>query len=238
MKKKIGISFTEINFKNYWNWFSKEDLQDDAELVELSFEKNNEEEIYKCEGFVLTGGIDIYPSSYGGMLEYDNKPDRFLRRRDKFEEKIYKYAQENKKPVLGICRGLQLVNVLHGGKLIQDLHLQGNKIHRREAGTDKLHAICVQNDTLLRDVTRCEAGNVNSAHHQVIDPGAVGSNLIVNAFANSEKIIEGIEFKDKTDKAYMLCVQWHPERMEDQESAFSKSLKKSFLAAVINSRSI
>ena len=52
MKKKIGISFTRTNFQNYWNWFTPDDLEDDIELIELSFEKNNTEDIYQCDGFV------------------------------------------------------------------------------------------------------------------------------------------------------------------------------------------
>jgi putative glutamine amidotransferase len=233
MKKKIGISFTEIKFKNYWNWFTKEDVQDDAELVELSFEKNNTEDIYTCDGFILTGGVDVHPSLYGGMLEYDNKPSCFSPLRDNFEEKIYRFAQSNNKPVLGICRGMQLVNVLHGGKLIQDLKAGGNERHRREADIDKQHNVIVERDTLLYDVTLCKTGNVNSAHHQAIDPNAIGENLQVNSLADThEKTIEGIEFKDKTNKGYMLCVQWHPERMDDQESVFCKNIKTSFLEAV------
>lgn len=233
MKKKIGISFTETKFENYWNWFTKEDLQDNFELVELSFGKNNEEDIYTCDGFVLTGGIDIHPSVYGGATDYENKPETFSLARDKFEEKIYSHAAANRKPVLGICRGLQLVNVLHGGKLIQDLQVAGNYKHRREDDTDKQHNVLVEKDTLLYDITLCKAGNVNSAHHQAIDPNAIGDNLLVNVFADTdEKMIEGIELKDKTNRAFMLCVQWHPERMDDQGSEFSKNIKNSFLEAI------
>ncbi|WP_018617516.1 gamma-glutamyl-gamma-aminobutyrate hydrolase family protein [Segetibacter koreensis] len=235
MKKKIGISFTEMNFKRYWNWFDQEDLQNDVELVELSFEKNNTEDIYTCDGFILTGGVDVHPEFYSGSMEYDNKPDEFLQRRDKFEEKIYKYSQAGIKPLLGICRGLQLVNVLQGGKLIQDLELRGNEKHRREADTDKQHAIRIESGSLLYGITHARVCNVNSAHHQVADPGALGDNLMANAYDFDEKIIEGLEFKDKKNKAYMLCVQWHPERMDDQESVMSKNIKESFLEAVKNS---
>lgn len=234
MKKKIGISLTETNFKYYWNWFTQEDLQN-LELAELSFEKNNEEDIYKCDGFILTGGVDIYPGLYGGEMEYDNKPDKFSRSRDKFEEKIYTYSQENKKPLLGICRGLQLVNVLQGGKLIQDLKPDGNLKHCGLEETDGQHDIRIEKDTLLYNIALCDAGNINSAHHQAIDPDAVGDNLMVNAYDNcEEKLIEGIEFKDKTNKAFMLCVQWHPERMPDKLSILSEGIKDSFLKAVRN----
>ena len=75
---------------------------------------------------------------------------------------------------------------------------------------------------------------VNSAHHQAIDPEALGENLMVNAYDNDhEKIIEGLEFKNKVGKAFMLCVQWHPERINNkEENPFSRNLKKEFLMAV------
>lgn len=233
MKKKIGISYTETNFKNYLNWFNKQDIQDDIELIELSFLKNNAEDFYKCDGFILTGGIDIHPSFYRGNLEYDNKPKAFEPERDKFEEKIYKYSQENKKPLLGICRGLQLVNVLQGGKLIQDLKADGNTKHCRIEEIDGQHDIRIEKGSLLYNIALCDVGNINSAHHQAIDPDAIGDNLVVNAYDDcEEKLIEGIEFKDKTNKAFMLCVQWHPERMENKQSILSDGIKNSFLKAV------
>jgi putative glutamine amidotransferase len=66
MKKKIGISFSKTNFSHYWEWFTSEDLKEEFELVELSFQKNNTADIHACHGFVLTGGIDIEPTLYGG----------------------------------------------------------------------------------------------------------------------------------------------------------------------------
>ena len=232
MKKKIGISFTKTSFQNYWNWFTADDLQNDLELVELSFEKNNSEDIYKCGGFVLTGGIDIHPSFYNGEKIYTNNPSSFQPDRDLFEEKIYRYSQLNKLPVLGICRGMQLINVLQGGKLIQDLD-NSNTRHRKEE-SDKEHAIVAENDSLLHQIAGSFSGHVNSAHHQAIDPNAIGNNLMANAYDDDdEKIIEGLEFKNKTDKAFMLCVQWHPERMKGkEENPFSEKIKQGFLKAV------
>ena len=232
MKKRIGISFTRTHFENYWTWFMPQDLKNDLELVELSFEKNNLSAIYTCDGFVLTGGVDVHPSFYEGAHEYENSPDAHETERDHFEEKIYRYSQENKLPLLAICRGMQLVNVLQGGKLIQDLD-NSNERHKKEE-TDKEHIIVTGHDSLLRQIAREVSGHVNSAHHQAIDPNALGENLIVNAYDDDEeKIIEGLEFDDKTNKAFMLCVQWHPERMRNKEAnPFSENLKKKFLTAI------
>ncbi len=235
MKKKIGISYTKTRFQNYWTWFNNQDIKDDIDLIELSFLKNNPNDIYKCDGFILTGGVDVHPSLYGGNLEYENKPKTFDPERDKFEEKIYKYSQENKKPLMGICRGLQLVNVLQGGQLIQDLDTNRNIKHCRIEETDGQHDIRIEKNTLLYDIALCDTGSINSAHHQAIDPDAIGDNLIVNAYDDyEEKLIEGIEFKDKTNKAFMLCVQWHPERMENKGSILSDGIKNNFLKAVRN----
>jgi len=231
MKKRIGISYTRSHFQNYWNWFTANDLEDDIELVELNFEEDNTEDIYKCNGFVLTGGVDVDPSFYNGKKDYNNSPGSFQPERDVFEEKIYRYSQLNNLPVLAICRGMQLINVLQGGKLIQDLD-NGNARHKKEE-LDKEHTIIAENNSLLHQIASSFSGKVNSAHHQAIDPDAIGDNLVVNAYEDDEKIIEGLEFKDKTNKAFMLCVQWHPERMKGkEESPFSENLKKQFLTAV------
>ena len=239
MKKKIGISYTRTHFDNYWNWITTEDMQDDLELVLLSFEQNNSEDIYKCDGFILTGGVDVHPDFYNGKPIYNNSPGTFQPERDVFEEKIYRYSQEKKLPVLGICRGMQLINVLEGGKLIQDLD-NGNERHKKEE-SDKEHGIAPREGTLLYTITNSSQGIVNSAHHQAIDPDALGSNLIVNAYDDDEtdnvNIIEGLEFIDKSNKAFMLCVQWHPERMKNKEvDPFSENIKQQFLAAVRNNK--
>jgi len=232
MKKKIGISFTKTSFQNYWNWFTSYDLKDDLELVELSFEKNNSEDIYQCDGFILTGGIDVHPSFYNGKKNYDNVPSSFQQDRDHFEEKIYHYSQSNKIPLMGICRGMQLINVLQGGKLIQDLD-NGNERHKKEE-SDKEHSIVAERNSLLYNIAGSPSGRVNSAHHQAVDPNAIGDNLVANAYDDDdEQIIEGLEFKNKTGKAFMLCVQWHPERMKNkEENPFSQNLKDQFLFAV------
>lgn len=231
-KMKIGISFSTTNFANYWNWFLDKDIRLDFELVELSFQKNNMKDIEDCDGFVLTGGTDIEPSSYRGASTYEFMPDEFQLERDKFEEKIYRHAQEFGKPVLGICRGMQLVNVLEGGRLIQDLAM-ANHMHRKTTD-DKEHLIHIEKGTLLDDIVGRESGKINSAHHQAVDPNALGKNLMVSAYAEGgEGIVEGIEFRDKQNHPFMICVQWHPERMKQKDkSPFSKNIKARFLAEI------
>ncbi|MBZ5859293.1 gamma-glutamyl-gamma-aminobutyrate hydrolase family protein [Flavihumibacter profundi] len=233
MKKKIGVSFTTTNNQNYLNWFTPEDLGDDIELLQLSFEENNEQDISLCSGFILTGGIDIDADLYDGEPDYEHKPELFHTDRDHFEKKIYDFAQQHHLPVLGICRGLQLVNVLEGGKLVQDLGPE-NEVHKKAGEEDKQHLVHIQRDSLLFEISGVSEGMVNSAHHQAIDQREIAPTLKINALSGTnDRTIEGIEFKDQTGKPFMLCVQWHPERMKDkEESPLSKNIKQSFLNAI------
>lgn len=235
MKKKIGLSYTEASFANYEKWFTPEDLGDDLEVVILSFLRNNAEDIYTCDGLVLTGGVDVIPSLYGGAESYPHQPAEFLPERDDFEKRLYEYSQQQQLPVLGICRGLQYINILEGGKVYEDIGEAANKIHKKDT-SDKIHGVNIRKDTLLYEATGLEKGQVNSAHHQGIHPASLGKNIMVSATSDtSDEIIEGIEFKDKTGKGFMLCVQWHPERMPGKESnPLSQQIKTTFLQAVRN----
>lgn len=232
MKKKIGISYTETNFQNYWNWFTAADLGDDLELIELSFEKNNVKDIQLCAGFLLTGGIDVTPSFYGGALDYPGQPDFFLPERDEFEKLIYEYSQALKIPVLGICRGMQYINILEGGKVLEDIG-PANLIHKKGA-EDKVHQVNISHNSMLYAIIGLKNGIVNSAHHQGVTECILSNNLMANSYADStDQLIEGLEFKDKTHKSFMLAVQWHPERMKEKEiNPLSQKLKERFLEEV------
>ncbi len=234
MKKRIGISFSEANFQNYWNWFSEKELGADLELVELSFLKNNIDELDNCTGLVLTGGVDVIPAISGGASQYPNMPDEFLPKRDEFERLIYAYAKDKRRPLLGICRGMQYINILEGGKVLDDLGL-ANEQHRRTS-IDKIHGLDVLKSTLLHEITGLDTGYVNSAHHQAIDPRQLSSSLLISAYSNTEDAtIEAIEFKDKSNKAFMMGIQWHPERMQGKESSpLSQGIKERFLKEVRN----
>jgi acyl-CoA reductase-like NAD-dependent aldehyde dehydrogenase/gamma-glutamyl-gamma-aminobutyrate hydrolase PuuD len=230
-KKRIGVSYTATNFHYYLDWFTKEDLENDIEIVELSFVRDNTADMYGCAGFILTGGTDIEPAFYNGNKIYINRPDAHQVERDLFEEKIFRYSQLQKLPVLAICRGMQLVNVLQGGDLIQDLDFL-NEAHRKEMETDKQHAVKVDPESLLFHITQSSHGQVNSAHHQAIPIHRIGENLKTNAFAD-DGTIEGIEFDDKSNKGFLLCIQWHPERiLNREENPFSKNIKKRFLKEI------
>lgn len=220
--KKLGITDSRSkSMELYVNWFAGEDI----EVVKLDVNSHD----YKgCSGILLTGGTDVHPEVYDGDLDYPGRPNEWDLERDQYEETVYKYAKINKVPILAICRGLQLVNVLEGGTMIQDLG-EGNSVHKKEE-VDKEHTVTIDSRTLLGDITGSMSGVVNSAHHQAVDEP--GRSLMVSA-TSKDNIIEALEFKDKTNKGFMVAVQWHPERMKDKESsALSRNLKKSFLSAI------
>jgi len=221
--KKVGITDSRSkSMELYVKWFEGEDI----DIVKLEVGSHD----YKsCQGIVLTGGTDVHPDVYDGDHDYPNKPDQWDEERDQYEEAVYKYAKVNKIPILAICRGLQLVNVLEGGTMVQDLGEEGNVIHKK-GEADKEHTVTVDSRTLLGDITGATSGTVNSAHHQAVDEP--GRSLMINA-SSKDGVIEGVEFKDKINKGFMVAVQWHPERMRDKESnSLSKNIKKGFLAAI------
>lgn len=205
----------------YVNWLQR---VDGIKVVELSAEKNNANELKTCSGLLLSGGIDVHPSYYNSStLDYPGA-EGFNEKRDRFEKEVFELAQKKQLPVLGVCRGLQFVNCLMGGTLIQDLG-QLNKTH--EGGPDKIHEVNVDQGTLLQRIALLSKGMVNSSHHQAIEK--LGNGLKVNCKAN-DGTIEGIERSDSS-KPFLLAVQWHPERMDDQDSPLSKNIRDSFLEA-------
>lgn len=227
---KIGLTFTESRWENYPVWIKGND--DTIEIVELHWEKHDLEEVWDlvedCDGIVLTGGVDIHPRFYENeRLQFPNGDGKFNEARDEFEMHVFETALNFNLPVLAICRGLQLVNVALGGNLVQDLEEAGKKNHRRMNDVDDEHPIAVIDGTLLKEVVGGTTANTNGAHHQAI--GNLSEELMVSATA-ADGVIEAVEWKDKVGEPWMLCVQWHPERMKDRETnPASKAIREAFL---------
>ncbi|HVU58787.1 MAG TPA: gamma-glutamyl-gamma-aminobutyrate hydrolase family protein [Puia sp.] len=206
---KIGLTYTGSDEKhnNYVRWIQQQDA--DIEVVKLSVEGGD---VTECDALVLSGGVDIHPDFYGGGNGYSaglgKGPVKWNKDRDHFEIAALKRAWEQGKPVLGVCRGLQLINVVCAGTLVQDLGVQGDETHQNTPA-DKQHGVTIEKDSLLFDISG-GGGEVNSAHHQAIDK--LGEGLRVNCHSD-DGVIEGVEWADPHDKPFMLAVQWHPERM-------------------------
>ena len=221
---KIGLTFSESNYANYPLWIKGHNST--IEIIELSYVENNLFDLENCDAIVFTGGIDMDPIE---KIKYANAPQEFNRIRDLFEMAVLEKALNERKPILGICRGLQLINVYLGGTLHLDNGEAKNKIHRRET-EDKIHTIQVEKNSLFHSIVKEEYGEVNSAHHQSID--SLGKGL--KAVSHTEDgVIEVIE-SDNPEQQFLIAVQWHPERMSDLESPFSKNILKALLERIDN----
>jgi len=130
---------------------------------------------------------------------------------------------------LGICRGLQLANVFFGGNLIPDIPATGKPDHSKVNGIDRYHNVSVVENSILKQIVGTTNGEVNSAHHQSAD--RIGNDLVISAISE-DGIIEGLERKQTQDDPFLVLVQWHPERMTNLESVFSKNIKLRFLDEV------
>ena len=227
----IGISFSETKYPNYPAWILGETM--DVEIVELSWEKQNIQDLEKCHGLLLSGGVDMDPKFIQpAITHYPNQPAEWNPARDQFELDLFSAAQLLKMPILGVCRGLQLVNVALGGNLLTDLEDEGKPNHRSRAGVDHVHGVQLLAGSLLHTITAIHAGQVNSAHHQAIN--RVADSLVVNCFSQADEIIEGIEWKEKENRSPMICVQWHPERIINKEQhPLSKNIRDWFFAEAL-----
>ena len=149
---RIGLTYTGSDKKheNYVRWLKG---SDSFEIIKLSATDHNQEEIKKCDGLVLSGGIDIHPKFYKEeKLNYDHAPLAFDEQRDLFEIALFNEALNLKIPILGICRGMQLVNVCLGGTLKQDLGVLNTR-HCAD-GNDKVHSVRVQKNTVFTQGNR------------------------------------------------------------------------------------
>jgi putative glutamine amidotransferase len=226
MKRKIVIGITDCgSYTNYEKWFNSEA---GVETIRLSYKENNFDQIARCNGIVLSGGEDVHPRFYN-KKEYIGLCHEIDERRDDFEWRVLETVEEKKLPLLGICRGLQMANVFYGGTLIPDIPSFGKYNHSKFSDRDRYHSISVDQESILFSLVNDSFGEINSAHHQSAD--RVGKGLVVNSFS-PEGIIEGIERLNPSDLPFLMLVQWHPERMKDQENPFSKRIKSGFLQAV------
>lgn len=162
------------------------------------------ETVAVLDGLVVAGGADIDPSSYGAPRHPQTaglRPER-----DRAETALLEAALEADLPVLAICRGMQLLNVVRGGDLVQ--HLEGD-LHRPRPGEFSTHPVRVAADSRLAAIVGTSPV-VASHHHQA--PDRLGSGLRAVAWA-SDGVTEAVE---DPDRRFLLGVLWHPEEGDDR----------------------
>lgn len=166
----------------------------------------------KMDGFLFSGGVDVDPKRYG--TENDGTVKYITPERDETELLLLDYLlKHSDKPILGICRGIQVINVAMGGTLIMDLPTAGKNVHSfieriRESFT---HEIEIVENTRLSEIMRGE-NRVNSFHHQAVD--RLGEGLIVSAYSVNDHVIEAFESENER---WLVAVQWHPEELTFNE---------------------
>jgi len=168
----------------------------------------------RIDGLLLSGGDDIHPRYYGEELS--NKTSLSPDIRTDYENALLKEMLALDKPVFGICLGVQAMNVYFGGKLHQDIG--GHK----EKGADSYHEVKVEGG-MLADIVGTGMMRVNSFHHQAIK--IVGDGLLASA-VSPDGIVEAVEVPGKR---FAIGVQWHPERMHDDE--YATKLFRAFITA-------
>lgn len=180
--------------------------------------------VAKVDGVVVMGGVDIDPAVYGERVTADNVHFTNLAA-DEYEVGLVRSANAKAAPVLGICRGSQLINVAFGGSLIQDLG-PGIHVAAVPGGDEPLEDVWTNHDVTLGDGTRLAALlgdtriDVRVGHHQAVD--RVGDGLRAAARAE-DGVVEAVESANPDD-GWILGVQWHPEEAKSDPAMLDRLL--------------
>ena len=177
--------------------------------VELNDPEQAVQDALTCDGLLLPGGGDMDPKFYGqARIPACGEPNLL---RDAAEPLLLRAFLAADKPVLGICRGIQVLNAVLGGDLYQDIKPFEHLPHNDHWA--KVHTVTVRRGTLLSRILGQDTVLVNSQHHQAVDRVAPGFTL---AALSEDGIVEAIE---KPDARFCLGVQWHPEWLSDADPA-------------------
>ncbi len=182
-------------------------------------------QIGHCDAVLLPGSkADLDPQKYGANRHAKTAPADV--KRDIVDELLLQDAYNLRKPVLGICYGLQSLNVYRSGSLVQ--HIESAVNHSAGRAVAKAHTVKIEPESRLAEIVGAEMVAVNSSHHQSAD--AAGNGLRVVARCAEDGIIEALE--GNTPGHFVLAVQWHPERSVNDGAEVAKSAKAIFRAFV------
>lgn len=204
------------SYENYRNWILR--ANPNIEIIDLiDMEVSKIDSIVKTvDGLLLSGGPDIDPIHFDKVEERDRCSIDL--RRDSIEITAINSAKQINLPILGICRGLQLLNVVYGGSLFTDIptDVPNHSNHQQKNG-DTYHSINIKQNSILKDLVKSDTITVNSSHHQSIDKLAKDFTI---TSTTPDNVVESIEYNNKNH--WVFAVQWHPERLEFESSASGK----------------
>lgn len=173
--------------------------------ADVKFVKNADEAI-RCDGILFTGGCDITPSFYGE--EKTEKCGKNNPKRDEIEKEIFDVFYKTGKPIFGICRGMQFINVCLGGSVYQDItDIQKEKHKDSVKLFNNYHKVKIEKDSFLSRFTEKNEITVNSTHHQAVK--TLGKNLKAAAIS-TDGFVESYE---SITHPFCAGVQWHPEHI-------------------------
>jgi putative glutamine amidotransferase len=214
-KKTIILSKASTN---YINW-----IEDDNIIILDAYTiKNTDSILALADGIILTGGEDINPLEYNdtanikvcGTIDYQ---------RDTLEKKLFDFAFKNKLPLIGVCRGMQMMNVASGGSLYGDIPTEiGTTVIHRNNG-EVMHEIVLCDTSSLIFSTRTDTIMVNSWHHQGLKIMPNHLRVIARSFDGLPEAV----VMDKSEHPFMIAVQFHPERL-GKDNSIHRTMKASF----------
>ena len=175
------------------------------------------EYVRQADGVLLTGGDDINPDIYGPKLRSSLKAKAIMTedggRRDLFELMLVDEVFRQRKPLLAICRGHQVLNVALGGTLLVDIPTQkpSRTNHRQmDRKSEVVHSVRLTRGSLLAKIAKTQLLGVNSTHHQAV---AKVAPMLQTVARSADGIVEGMELKQRGQLPFLLSVQFHPERL-------------------------
>ncbi|MFA6844970.1 MAG: gamma-glutamyl-gamma-aminobutyrate hydrolase family protein [Sphaerochaetaceae bacterium] len=166
-------------------------------------------QLANADALLIPGGPDITPSLY--HQEQDALCGPYDTLTDVFQLALIKEAREKGKPILGICKGCQIINVACGGSLFQDYKLRSKDsfIHNHyENACEPCHEVIIESTSRLKEIFGCDKINVNSLHHQQIHELGEGLRKVASCAYDG-----GIEAIESTEGPFLMGIQWHPEAM-------------------------
>jgi putative glutamine amidotransferase len=198
-------------------------------VIPTGVEKDAQQITKLLDGLLISGGGDMNPQLFNE--EPMPKLGNVTPERDTVEIELVRHMLSLNKPILGICRGHQVLNVAFGGTLYQDIHSQSASAilqHDQKAKRDhQSHAVHIEQGTILESIVNSEKIMVNSFHHQALKD--IPSSLIVSGKA-SDGIVEAIE---SPDHHFVIGVQWHPEALMQSADQVSSRLFEAYIKACL-----